>query len=152
MMPCCFLCAALKMLLHHLAPMRISLSIHLLLTYFSYMNYSSLFLPACYLTSVINCNSDYYLSSVNITLILSTYILLCLNYVHCMFLSLLRLNFICLLEYNFPCFFLQTGRIDKAYPTVCGHTGPVLDIDWCPHNDHVIASGSEDCTIMVLIF
>ncbi|KAI4889355.1 hypothetical protein NFI96_010282 [Prochilodus magdalenae] len=41
------------------------------------------------------------------------------------------------------------GRIDKAYPTVCGHTGPVLDIDWCPHNDQVIASGSEDCTIMV---
>ncbi|KAJ8005664.1 hypothetical protein DPEC_G00120280 [Dallia pectoralis] len=43
----------------------------------------------------------------------------------------------------------KTGRIDKAYPTVCGHTGPVLDIDWCPHNDEVIASGSEDCTIMV---
>ncbi|KAK3508733.1 hypothetical protein QTP70_004279 [Hemibagrus guttatus] len=45
--------------------------------------------------------------------------------------------------------FHKKGRIDKAYPTVCGHTGPVLDIDWCPHNDHVIASGSEDCTIMV---
>uniref|UniRef100_G3P254 Coronin n=1 Tax=Gasterosteus aculeatus aculeatus TaxID=481459 RepID=G3P254_GASAC len=44
---------------------------------------------------------------------------------------------------------LKTGRIDKSYPTVCGHTGPVLDIDWCPHNDHVIASGSEDCTVMV---
>lgn len=43
----------------------------------------------------------------------------------------------------------QSGRIDKAYPTVCGHTGPVLDIDWCPHNDQVIASGSEDCTVMV---
>lgn len=43
----------------------------------------------------------------------------------------------------------QTGRIDKCYPTVCGHTGPVLDIDWCPHNDAVIASGSEDCTVMV---
>ncbi|KAL4700736.1 hypothetical protein H8959_014740 [Pygathrix nigripes] len=40
----------------------------------------------------------------------------------------------------------KTGRIDKSYPTVCGHTGPVLDIDWCPHNDQVIASGSEDCT------
>ncbi|KAI6068389.1 Coronin-1B [Aix galericulata] len=46
-----------------------------------------------------------------------------------------------------PC--SQTGRIDKSYPTVCGHTGPVLDIEWCPHNDHVIASGSEDCTVMV---
>ncbi|KAI5625280.1 coronin-1C [Silurus asotus] len=43
----------------------------------------------------------------------------------------------------------KSGRIDKSYPTVCGHTGPVLDIDWCPHNDQVIASGSEDCTIMV---
>lgn len=43
----------------------------------------------------------------------------------------------------------QSGRIDKCYPTVCGHTGPVLDIDWCPHNDQVIASGSEDCTVMV---
>uniref|UniRef100_A0A8C5HH22 Coronin n=1 Tax=Gouania willdenowi TaxID=441366 RepID=A0A8C5HH22_GOUWI len=43
----------------------------------------------------------------------------------------------------------KTGRIDKVYPTVCGHTGPVLDIDWCPHNDLVIASGSEDCTVMV---
>lgn len=46
---------------------------------------------------------------------------------------------------------LQTGRIDKSYPTVCGHTGPVLDIDWCPHNDQVIASGSEDCTVMVRV-
>ncbi|XP_039623427.1 coronin-1B-like isoform X2 [Polypterus senegalus] len=43
----------------------------------------------------------------------------------------------------------KTGRIDKSYPTVCGHTGPVLDIDWCPHNDEVIASGSEDCTVKV---
>lgn len=49
----------------------------------------------------------------------------------------------------FLLFSLQTGRIDKSYPTVCGHTGPVLDIDWCPHNDQVIASGSEDCTVMV---
>ncbi|XP_043571464.1 coronin-1C isoform X2 [Chiloscyllium plagiosum] len=43
----------------------------------------------------------------------------------------------------------KTGRIDKSYPTVCGHTGPVLDIEWCPHNDQIIASGSEDCTIMI---
>lgn len=49
----------------------------------------------------------------------------------------------------FVSLFFQTGRIDKSYPTVCGHTGPVLDIDWCPHNDQVIASGSEDCTVMV---
>ena len=50
---------------------------------------------------------------------------------------------------RFVSLFFQTGRIDKSYPTVCGHTGPVLDIDWCPHNDQVIASGSEDCTVMV---
>ncbi|XP_028917491.1 coronin-1B [Ornithorhynchus anatinus] len=43
----------------------------------------------------------------------------------------------------------KTGRVDKAHPTVCGHTGPVLDIDWCPHDDEVIASGSEDCSVMV---
>ncbi|MGH0135228.1 UNVERIFIED_CONTAM: hypothetical protein FKN15_061017 [Acipenser sinensis] len=34
-------------------------------------------------------------------------------------------------------------------PLVCGHTGPVLDIEWCPHNDNIIASGSEDCTVMI---
>ncbi|XP_028841872.1 coronin-1A [Denticeps clupeoides] len=43
----------------------------------------------------------------------------------------------------------KTGRIDMSTPTVCGHTGPVLDIEWCPHNDHVIASGSEDCSVMI---
>lgn len=25
----------------------------------------------------------------------------------------------------------------------------MLDIDWCPHNDNVIASASEDTTVMV---
>uniref|UniRef100_UPI00398F5705 coronin-6-like isoform X3 n=1 Tax=Pristiophorus japonicus TaxID=55135 RepID=UPI00398F5705 len=43
----------------------------------------------------------------------------------------------------------KTGRVDKNHPLVCGHTAPVLDIDWCPHNDNVIASGSEDCSVMV---
>uniref|UniRef100_A0A8D1TNK4 Coronin n=1 Tax=Sus scrofa TaxID=9823 RepID=A0A8D1TNK4_PIG len=43
----------------------------------------------------------------------------------------------------------KTGRVDKNAPMVCGHTAPVLDIAWCPHNDNVIASGSEDCTVMV---
>ncbi|XP_075035068.1 coronin-1A [Mixophyes fleayi] len=43
----------------------------------------------------------------------------------------------------------KTGRLDKSQPVVCGHTAPVLDIDWCPHNDNVIASGSEDCSVMV---
>uniref|UniRef100_A0A8C6XN67 Coronin n=1 Tax=Naja naja TaxID=35670 RepID=A0A8C6XN67_NAJNA len=43
----------------------------------------------------------------------------------------------------------KTGRVDKNVPLVTGHTAPVLDIDWCPHNDNVIASASEDTTIMV---
>uniref|UniRef100_A0A8C4PLI3 Coronin n=1 Tax=Equus asinus TaxID=9793 RepID=A0A8C4PLI3_EQUAS len=43
----------------------------------------------------------------------------------------------------------KTGRVDKNFPLVTGHTAPVLDIDWCPHNDNVIASASDDTTIMV---
>ncbi|NXG73768.1 CORO6 protein, partial [Baryphthengus martii] len=43
----------------------------------------------------------------------------------------------------------KTGRVDKNHPLVTGHTAPVLDIDWCPHNDNVIASSSEDTTVMV---
>ncbi|XP_010213824.1 PREDICTED: coronin-6 [Tinamus guttatus] len=42
----------------------------------------------------------------------------------------------------------KTGRVDKNHPLVTGHTAPVLDIDWCPHNDNVIASASEDTTVM----
>uniref|UniRef100_A0A671REX2 Coronin n=1 Tax=Sinocyclocheilus anshuiensis TaxID=1608454 RepID=A0A671REX2_9TELE len=43
----------------------------------------------------------------------------------------------------------KTGRIDMSLPTVCGHTGPVLDIEFCPHNDNIIASCSEDCSVMI---
>ncbi|XP_035481905.1 coronin-6 isoform X2 [Scophthalmus maximus] len=43
----------------------------------------------------------------------------------------------------------KTGRVDKNYPLVIGHSGPVLDIDWCPHDDNILASCSEDCTAMV---
>lgn len=43
----------------------------------------------------------------------------------------------------------KCGRIDIAQPLVCGHTAVVLDIEWCPHNDHIIASGSEDCSVMI---
>lgn len=41
------------------------------------------------------------------------------------------------------------GRISPDHPLVGGHKGPVLDIAWCPHNDNVIASGSEDCVVKV---
>ncbi|XP_050512476.1 coronin-6 [Diabrotica virgifera virgifera] len=43
----------------------------------------------------------------------------------------------------------KTGRIAADHPLVGGHKGPVLDIAWCPHNDNVIASGSEDCVVKV---
>lgn len=47
------------------------------------------------------------------------------------------------------CLFIQVGRINPDHPLVGGHKGPVLDIAWCPHNDNVIASGSEDCVVKV---
>ena len=43
----------------------------------------------------------------------------------------------------------QTGRIERDAPIVGGHKAAVLDIKWCPHNDDVIASASEDCTVKV---
>jgi len=43
----------------------------------------------------------------------------------------------------------KVGRLNPDVPLVGGHKGPVLDIAWCPHNDHVIASASEDCTVKV---
>jgi len=43
----------------------------------------------------------------------------------------------------------KTGRVDREAPLVVGHKAAVLDIQWCPHDDDVIASASEDCTIKV---
>ncbi|TRY70535.1 hypothetical protein TCAL_12629 [Tigriopus californicus] len=43
----------------------------------------------------------------------------------------------------------KIGRMTPEVPLVAGHKGPVLDISWCPHNDNVIASASEDCTVKV---
>lgn len=43
----------------------------------------------------------------------------------------------------------KVGRIERDVPLVAGHRAAVLDIAWCPHNDDVIASGSEDCTVKV---
>jgi coronin-1B/1C/6 len=43
----------------------------------------------------------------------------------------------------------KVGRVAPDAPLVAGHKGPVLDIQWCPHNDNVIASASEDCTVKV---
>ncbi|CAG0881182.1 unnamed protein product [Darwinula stevensoni] len=43
----------------------------------------------------------------------------------------------------------MTGRVNPDHPLVGGHKGPVLDIAWCPHNDNVVASASEDCLVKV---
>jgi len=39
-----------------------------------------------------------------------------------------------------------SGKVDPKAPLVSGHKNPVLDIDWNPFNDSLIASASEDCT------
>lgn len=44
---------------------------------------------------------------------------------------------------------MQYGRVGRDAPLVAGHRAAVLDIEWCPHNDDLIASGSEDCTAKV---
>lgn len=43
----------------------------------------------------------------------------------------------------------KTGRVDRDVPLVVGHKAAVLDISFCPHNDNLIASASEDCTVKV---
>lgn len=46
-------------------------------------------------------------------------------------------------------FLFQTGRVDTNQPMVTGHRAAVLDIKFCPHDDQIIASASEDCTVKV---
>ncbi|KAJ1566279.1 Coronin-2B, partial [Cladochytrium tenue] len=41
----------------------------------------------------------------------------------------------------------HTGRIDP--PAFTGHTSAVLDTDFNPFNDHIVASCAEDCRVMV---
>lgn len=45
----------------------------------------------------------------------------------------------------------KTGRVgaNSSAHHVDGHTSPVLDLAWCPFNDNVIASASEDCTVRI---
>ena len=43
----------------------------------------------------------------------------------------------------------RIGRVDRETPLVSGHKAAVIDIAWCPHNDYIIASGSEDCTVKI---
>jgi coronin-1B/1C/6 len=41
------------------------------------------------------------------------------------------------------------GRIDPKLPLVAGHKSAVLDLDFHPFNDNIIASVSEDCTAKI---
>lgn len=43
----------------------------------------------------------------------------------------------------------KVGRIERDFPLVAGHKSPVLDVAWCPFNDNIIASGSEDCVVKI---
>ncbi|CAH8665567.1 unnamed protein product [Dicrocoelium dendriticum] len=43
----------------------------------------------------------------------------------------------------------KVGRVERDAPLVAGHKAAVLDIQWCPHNDDLIASASEDTTVKV---
>ncbi|XP_021341569.1 coronin-1A-like isoform X2 [Mizuhopecten yessoensis] len=43
----------------------------------------------------------------------------------------------------------KVGRVERDVPQVTGHQSAVLDIAWCPHNDNLIASASDDCSVMI---
>lgn len=43
----------------------------------------------------------------------------------------------------------QTGRVDLNQPKVTGHQAAVLDVQFCPFNDNMIASASEDCVVKI---
>ena len=38
------------------------------------------------------------------------------------------------------------GKLPRGYPLVNGHSAPVYDMGWCPANDNILATGSDDCT------
>uniref|UniRef100_A0AAZ3NPW3 Coronin n=1 Tax=Oncorhynchus tshawytscha TaxID=74940 RepID=A0AAZ3NPW3_ONCTS len=44
----------------------------------------------------------------------------------------------------------QAGRIDPHHPKVCGHQGNVLDIKWNPFFENIIASCSEDSSVILI--
>lgn len=43
----------------------------------------------------------------------------------------------------------KTGKIDPNAALVAGHKGAVLDIQWCPFDDNIIASASDDAIVRV---
>eukprot|EP01092_Planopodium_desertum_P003997 TRINITY_DN176_c0_g1_i1.p1 TRINITY_DN176_c0_g1~~TRINITY_DN176_c0_g1_i1.p1 ORF type:complete len:448 (-),score=155.44 TRINITY_DN176_c0_g1_i1:94-1437(-) len=45
--------------------------------------------------------------------------------------------------------FKETGKGSPSPPLVAGHKADVLDLDWNPFNEHLIASCSEDCLVKI---
>ncbi|KAF8455335.1 coronin-like protein crn1 [Terfezia claveryi] len=43
----------------------------------------------------------------------------------------------------------EKGRAPEQIPLFRGHTAPVLDTDWSPFNDSIIASGSDDGKVFI---
>ena len=43
----------------------------------------------------------------------------------------------------------KLAKLSVNNPIVSGHKGPVLDLAWSPHNDNLIATGSEDCSVKI---
>ncbi|KUJ07225.1 DUF1900-domain-containing protein [Mollisia scopiformis] len=43
----------------------------------------------------------------------------------------------------------EKGRLPEQIPLFRGHTAPVLDTDWSPFNDRLIASGSDDGKVFI---
>lgn len=43
----------------------------------------------------------------------------------------------------------NTGKLDAKTPLITGHKNPVLDLDFNPFNDNLIASASEDCYVKI---
>ncbi|KAJ1918818.1 Coronin-like protein crn1 [Mycoemilia scoparia] len=42
----------------------------------------------------------------------------------------------------------QTGKLSTEFPVFTGHGGPVIDTQFSPFDDHIVASGAEDSKIM----
>ncbi|KAJ7210397.1 microtubule binding protein [Mycena pura] len=43
----------------------------------------------------------------------------------------------------------STSKLPDNLPLARSHTAPVLDTDWSPHNDSIVASGGEDGKVMI---
>lgn len=43
----------------------------------------------------------------------------------------------------------ERGKAPDQIPLFRGHTAAVLDTDWNPFNDHIIASGSDDAKVFI---